>query len=133
MMMDAVYLFVYGTLRPGSSHSMAKFLADHARHVGPAKMPGRLYNLGRYPGMVAAVDADDWVIGDIFQIADADPVLARLDEYEGATGEAPRLFERKRGAAHLESGATVEAWHYQYQRMVPAKAWIRSGVFEPRP
>jgi len=127
--MDTVHVFVYGTLRPGSPHPMAKFLADHARHVGPAKMAGRLYNLGRYPGMVSAGGEGEYVIGDIFQIDASGPVLARLDEYEGATGEEPRLFERKRGVAQLKDGATIAAWYYEYQRTVPSQAWIRSGNF----
>lgn len=123
------HLFVYGTLRPGSRHPMAKFLAEHARHIGPAEMPGRLYDLGRYPGMTDAQDADDQVKGDVFQIEDAIQVLGRLDEYEGVTGDAPRLFERKSGIAKLEDGSKLTAWFYEYQGATRSEGRIWSGDY----
>lgn len=127
--MDGVNLFVYGTLRPGSRHPMARFLAEHARHLGPAQMPGRLYDLGCYPGMIAAQDAGDRVIGDLFAIqGDADTVLSKLDEYEGATSE-PRLFQRVRGVAELDAGNAVAAWFYEYLGKVRAENWLPTGIY----
>src|SRR5580692_7203168 len=45
------YLFVYGTLRKGSGNPHARRLAEHAEWAGPGRIPGRLYRLGRYPGL----------------------------------------------------------------------------------
>ena len=62
-------LFVYGTLRRQSPHPMARYLARHARYVGTARVAGRLYDLGPYPGMLPAAEADDFVHGDLFDEA----------------------------------------------------------------
>ncbi len=128
-MEDAAYLFVYGTLRPGSRHPMAKFLAEHAQHIGRGRMAGRLYDLGRYPGMVATCNQDELVIGDVFLMDDANWVLVKLDEYEGATGDTPRLFDRKRRVAQLDDGSAIPAWVYEYQGIARGEDWLPSGNY----
>ena len=47
------HLFVYGTLRRGSGHPMSRFLAARARLLAGARVPGRLYDLGGFPGLTA--------------------------------------------------------------------------------
>ena len=65
------YLFVYGTLRRRSRHPMARRLAELAQFVGPAKIAGRLYDLGRYPGLQEVQSPDDWVQGDVYDLGEA--------------------------------------------------------------
>lgn len=112
---------------------MARFLADQARYVGAAKMPGQLYDLGRYPGMIAAATPDDWVAGDIFYLGDPEIVFRELDRYEGATGAGPHLFERRCGLAYLESGEILETWWYEYVRSVTAEKRIASWPIHAEP
>jgi len=64
-------LFVYGTLRPFVDIAMAKWLRSNARHLGSATTPGRLYDLGAYPGMRVARGRRERVVGDVYRIANA--------------------------------------------------------------
>src|SRR5262245_24854588 len=122
-----MYLFVYGTLRRGSPHPMARFLAERARYVGIAKIRGKLYDLGRYPGLVPASEA--WAIGDVYELPDGDATLAELDRYEN--GPAPRLiqFERAQVEVTLADGTTLAAWVYWYRGGVQAAQPIASGDY----
>ncbi|HMF18078.1 MAG TPA: gamma-glutamylcyclotransferase family protein [Gemmataceae bacterium] len=106
-------LFVYGTLRRGSVHPMAAFLAQHARLVAEGKTPGRLLELGSYPGMVEAVSSDDWVPGDVFELHDPESTLAALDRYEGCDRSNP-LYIRRQTQVTLSTGKEVTAWYYHY-------------------
>ncbi len=125
------YLFVYGTLRRDSAHPMAQFLAGHARFVAVARTPGRLYHLGSYPGMVSAMDVDDWVHGELFELLDPDAVLAELDRYEGCTPDRPEssLFRRIGTPVTSDDGTVYPAWLYVYTMPVSEAQQIPSGRF----
>lgn len=107
-------LFVYGTLRAGSSHPMASFLAGRARRLGEASSAGRVLDLGEYPGLVDDDDPVRRVAGELWELdAPAAPTLAVLDDYEGC---AEGLFERVRRAVSSGSaGAPQQAWVYLYR------------------
>ena len=47
-------LFVYGSLLSRVRHPMGTRLRGEARLLGQATIQGRLYSLGRYPGLVEA-------------------------------------------------------------------------------
>jgi gamma-glutamylcyclotransferase (GGCT)/AIG2-like uncharacterized protein YtfP len=123
-------LFVYGTLRRKSVHPMARFLAERAAYLGRAKMRGRLYDLGRYPGMTPAELSDDWVHGELYQLHAPEETLDALDRYEGCPlpGE-PALFERAVGEAVTETGESRSVWVYWYRGEVSAERRIRSGDY----
>jgi gamma-glutamylcyclotransferase (GGCT)/AIG2-like uncharacterized protein YtfP len=108
------YLFVYGTLRRGSDHPMAVFLARHARFMAEGKTPGRLLDLGAYPGMVEAKSPDDCVQGDVFELVDRETTLAVLDRYEGCDRADP-LYERRQATVTLSTGDKVTVWYYHYR------------------
>ncbi|MGA2877746.1 MAG: gamma-glutamylcyclotransferase family protein [Bryobacteraceae bacterium] len=80
------HLFVYGTLRCGSKNKFARMLADGGQFVGRARVAGRLYDLGRYPGAVPSDEADCWVDGEVWRLDDPQ-LLPLLDEYEGSEFE----------------------------------------------
>jgi gamma-glutamylcyclotransferase (GGCT)/AIG2-like uncharacterized protein YtfP len=131
MAAEPEYLFVYGTLRPGSAHLMAGFLAARARHLGPARAPGRLYDLGPYPGMVGPAADGDWVRGDLYELPQAQATLVALDRYEGYSvgREAECLFARGRTEAALEAGGRFRAWVYLYAGPLPEGRRIASGDY----
>ncbi len=83
--MSERYVFVYGTLRRGDERDITR-LAPAPRWVGPGVIPGVMYHLGAYPGVVlgrsdAAVgEAAGHVVGEVYAI---DAALERtLDEIE---------------------------------------------------
>src|SRR5574339_636591 len=110
-------LFVYGTLRRGFNHPMARLLALHARYVGAGWLNGRLYHLGRYPGVIFSHRPDDWVRGDLYEMNAPPRLLSRLDRYEGVDTDRKRLAEYQRLIAEIRrgDGATQQAWVYCYR------------------
>jgi gamma-glutamylcyclotransferase (GGCT)/AIG2-like uncharacterized protein YtfP len=124
-------LFVYGTLRQATGHEMAGFLARGTSLLGPARVRGRLYNVTWYPGMVEAVNDDEWVHGDVYELASPAPTLAMLDRYEGCAPEdgSAALFERRRSRAVLQTGETLFCWAYFYLGPVQDENRILSGDY----
>lgn len=107
-------LFVYGTLRRGFDHRMARFLADQARHLGEATVMGTLVNLGSYPAI--AVPGDTRIVGDVYEFPSeaAERHIAALDAYEGCGLEDPRPHEYRREAIRvtLTDGTEARVWSY---------------------
>jgi gamma-glutamylcyclotransferase (GGCT)/AIG2-like uncharacterized protein YtfP len=68
-------LFIYGTLMPGLRLEVQM---HGARFMGPAQVPGRLVDVGRFPGLLLG---DGQVTGEVYEVDAAH--LARLDGVEG--------------------------------------------------
>lgn len=121
------WLFVYGTLRPCVAIPMARWLATAAQYVGPARVRGRLYDLGPYPGMRAALGPREWVVGDVYRVA-SPRVLRVLDRYEAGTRVRPQ-FTRVRCPVRLRRGGSRAAWVYLYRRGVRTAPRIVGGDY----
>lgn len=128
-------LFAYGTLMTRAQASRTgrrerDRLASEARSLGAATLPGRLLDLGRYPGLVER--GDGLVHGEALHLADPETTLRWLDAYEGigpgSTGDAE--YCRVERTIRLESGQELTAWVYLYQRdgadrpEVPHGRWV---------
>jgi gamma-glutamylcyclotransferase (GGCT)/AIG2-like uncharacterized protein YtfP len=132
-----VLLFVYGTLRPAASASAGvRRLAERARVLGAATVPGRLYDLGRYPAARLDEAASGVVRGDLLALpADA---LPAIDAYEGFDPAAPSrgLFRRERCRAQLVAGPPPverEAWVYVWNGDAPPGPLVPGGEWRPQP
>ena len=125
----STFLFVYGTLRRHSLHPMARRLAEAARHVGAARIAGRLYNLGRFPGLKAPRTSEDWVQGDVYDLGENfERTLKEMDAYEDA--EAPTSYQRQLAAVELDDGSSVAVWVYLHLGHVQEEQFIPSGSYE---
>lgn len=86
-------MFLYGTLRKGEANDIFDLAVAHRltapRFVGPTTVTGRLYDFGKYPGLVSAGDGGP-VIGEVYEIEDE--LRAVLDEVERAYPENETLF-----------------------------------------
>jgi len=131
------HLFAYGTLRPKSAPpSLLPFLRS-ASSLGAASVPGRLYNLGSYPGAIADPrdrSPESRIHGEVLKLPGLEAWLPVLDAYEGfdPAAQETSLFVRTRCTATLVSGQALTCWIYLYGRSPPARAHIPSGRWEGR-
>lgn len=105
-------------------------LSRSARHVGAARVRGRLYRVTFYPGLVLSRRGCSWVRGDVYAIAQPARMFPILDEYEDST--APREFQRTTTPVKLDSGEHLVAFVYVYSRATEGLPRIVSGDF-PQP
>jgi gamma-glutamylcyclotransferase (GGCT)/AIG2-like uncharacterized protein YtfP len=122
-------LFVYGTLRPFVTIPMARWLTRVARHVGVARTPGRLYDLGPYPGLRAARRRGEWVVGDLYRLATPRATLQILDRYEAGVGRKRPRFVRAQCTVERGGGRRHVAWLYVYQPSVLSRMRIAHGDY----
>ena len=114
-------LFVYGTLRPFVEIEMARWLRSFASHLGTATTPGRLYDLGAYPGMKTVRGGRERVVGDVYRVTNP-RVFRVLDRYEAN-------FARERCLVKLARGVRRTAWAYRYRHGVAGATRIASGDY----
>jgi gamma-glutamylcyclotransferase (GGCT)/AIG2-like uncharacterized protein YtfP len=132
------HLFLYGTLLPELAPPAIAAAARRLARVGKASLPGRLHDLGAFPGAILDPAARTRIAGAVFALPGDPELLAALDAYEGfLPGDPARsLFVRVRAAARLEDGCELSCWVYEYNRdpgdapLVPGGdylAWKRRG------
>lgn len=124
----ARHLFVYGSLRRDAPRGRHDLLAGHAEFIGPGRVRGRLYDLGDFPGLVAAVTRDEWVRGELYALASPGALVA-LDEYEDFDPAAPEtsLFRRVRREVLMATGGRERAWVYEFAGPVAGRRRVMSG------
>jgi gamma-glutamylcyclotransferase (GGCT)/AIG2-like uncharacterized protein YtfP len=127
------HLFVYGTLLSTAGHPMGVRLQRQARLVGEASIGGRLYSLGRYPGLVETADAGARVHGEIYALANPAAALKWLDAYEGIVpgDHDENDYVRTERAVRLPSGEEIAAWVYLYRKDVCRFPAIPDGRWRP--
>jgi len=130
-MSDQQHLFVYGTLRREFNHPLARRLARQAHFIGQGSVPGRLYDLGDYPGLVPASTAGEQVLGDVYHLTDLARLLPLLDDYEECLPTDPfnSLYLRQEMTVSLAGGGSCRAWVYLFNRPVKSFRLIPSGDY----
>jgi gamma-glutamylcyclotransferase (GGCT)/AIG2-like uncharacterized protein YtfP len=133
------YLFVYGTLMSEAAGTLGRAerdrLARESRKLGPAAVAGaRLYDLGRYPGLVETGDPDDIVHGEVIELIDPRLTFPWLDAYEGIVpGDHDQSeYARLERPIRLANGETLRAAVYVFRRdaarfaPIPGGRWKRT-------
>ncbi|MDF1483675.1 gamma-glutamylcyclotransferase [Ramlibacter sp. H39-3-26] len=128
------HVFVYGTLRRGQCNDIT-LLRPAPRHIGMARVPGRLYHLGAYPGLVldAGTPSGNWVVGEVYAIA---PVLEpQLDVIEGIL-PCPNGEYAKRSVAVLVDAERIDCLVYEVNpgfydeaRRIERGDWLHGAPF----
>ncbi|MFP4683867.1 MAG: gamma-glutamylcyclotransferase [Ectothiorhodospira sp.] len=116
-------VFVYGTLLRGLRfHGALK----GATFLGPARVLGRLFDLGPYP---ALTDGPDQVYGEVYRV-DAG-TLARLDRIEDFDPGDPEgsLYRRVVRRAWLADGEARDIQVYLYNGVVDPRRRIPHGDY----
>jgi len=125
------HLFVCGTLRSGLAPDEVAGLMRNMHRIGVAFVPGRLYDLGEYPGAILDPNCETKVIGEVFQLPDDGAAVEALDAYEGIDPQDPdgSMFVRREAEITLEDGAKLQCWIYVYNREVASSTLITSGDY----
>ncbi|MDC1529705.1 gamma-glutamylcyclotransferase [Gammaproteobacteria bacterium] len=126
------YIFVYGTLRSDSnSENYHRLIAPEFTLVNRATLPGRLYLITDYPGLLRTENNNEYVVGELYAFSGGESRLAALDEYEECATHSPQphLYTRTRESVSLSDGSVYSAWVYFYNLPVAEDRLIRSGDF----
>src|SRR5688572_534590 len=106
------HLFVYGTLMSAARSRLGRGerarLFREGRSLGAAFARGRLYDLGRYPGMTDPHGPRELVHGEVVLLDDPSRSFSWLDEYEGLE------YTRAERRVWLASGDDLSAALYLY-------------------
>jgi gamma-glutamylcyclotransferase (GGCT)/AIG2-like uncharacterized protein YtfP len=123
------YLFVYGTLLD-KQNEFGAYLNDNCTFYADGKMPGKLYDLGEYPGAILTREENKFVHGKIYQLNNPEKVFKILDDYEGfgPKQEQPNLFVRELIDVEISPGKIV-CWVYLYNLSIGGFRLIDSGVY----
>jgi gamma-glutamylcyclotransferase (GGCT)/AIG2-like uncharacterized protein YtfP len=91
-------------------------LAEAATLLGPGRVPGRLYQVKSYPGLVLSDGSDGWVKGEVYRLHDPSALLPVLDDYEGCGSRhaPPFEFDRVLTEATLIDHRRIRCWVYVY-------------------
>ena len=116
-------LFIYGTLMPGLRLEAEM---QGAQPLGPARVQGRLVDVGRYPGLIPG---EGLVTGEVYRVDDAQ--LARLDEVEDVVpgDRAVSQYWRERVLVQDGTLAGQQVWTYVYNRPIDGLTPIAHGDY----
>ncbi|HJT77178.1 MAG TPA: gamma-glutamylcyclotransferase family protein, partial [Gemmataceae bacterium] len=94
-------------------------------------VPGRLYDLGRYPGAVHDPRAATRVRGRVLRLPEGRDVLPALDRYEGFDPAHPgdSLYLRVPQRVDLADGGGLLCWVYVYNRDPGAAPVVPDGDY----
>ena len=116
-------LFIYGTLMPGLRLEAEM---QGAERLGPARVPGRLVDVGRYPGLL---HGEGLVNGEVYRVSDAQ--LAHLDEVEEMVPGDRGASQYWRERVTVQDGALAgqQVWAYVYNLPVDGLTPIAHGDY----
>jgi gamma-glutamylcyclotransferase (GGCT)/AIG2-like uncharacterized protein YtfP len=117
---------VYGLLRAGES-GFARFgLANAFKPLGPCVIPGELWDLGAYPGLVAGPGQ---VVGELFELTDV-AIVPKLDAFEDYWPDEPERSRYDRVKVRLME-PDLDAWVYVWRLgldeavPIPGGDWLK--------
>lgn len=124
------HLFVYGSLLSGFKSQAYDYLSRYFILVAPAKIKGRLYDMGEYPAAISATE-DVFIKGELYIIKNESEfsyAIGQLDDYEGISPEpGEQQFYRRELVDVMHDNNITEAWVYWYCGDVGGRPVIASG------
>lgn len=130
-------LFVYGTLRRDSGHSMSAWLAARAAWLGAATcLESRLYRISWYPALAPGAPGEQ-VRGDLYLLHDPATCWPGLDAFEAVTGAPDDEYACRPCRVVQADGIEVVARAYWYRlplaglEPLPGGDWLRAVPATP--
>lgn len=110
------YLFVYGTLRRNHTPPEMADLMRSLEWIGKGSVPGRIYDLGDYPGAIFDQTSTNEIQGEIYKLPTDGKALEKLDEYEEFRPSRPNssLFVRVCVPVRVKRGKRLNCWAYRF-------------------
>ena len=129
-----LYVFVYGTLKPGGCYH-PHYCGTHLTEAVPAMVRGQLYDFPQL-GYPAMTNGADWVKGYLLKFAQPQAVqaeiLAGLDALEGYRADRPseesEYVRSRLPVFNLSQEFLQEAWGY---RMALEAVRSQHGLYLP--
>jgi gamma-glutamylcyclotransferase (GGCT)/AIG2-like uncharacterized protein YtfP len=125
------HLFIYGTLLPGEAPEEIASIVKRLRRLGSARVRGRLYDFGEFPGAVLDPSSRTMVYGELVALPSDEGLLEALDRYEEFDSSDPKrsLFIRKKAKIWMANGSSREGWIYVYNRHPGRAKLVRGGDY----
>jgi gamma-glutamylcyclotransferase (GGCT)/AIG2-like uncharacterized protein YtfP len=125
------HLFLYGTLLPSEAPKEIASIVKRFRRLGPAKVRGRLYDFGEFPGAVLDPSSRAIIHGELVVLPADGRVLQELDRYEEFDPTDPKgsLFVRKKARVEMANGSSLEGWIYVYNKRPGNAKVVRGGDY----
>lgn len=125
------HLFIYGTLLPHEAPTEIASVVKRFRRLGSAKVRGKLYDLGEFPGAILDPTSRTLIHGELVALPSDDQALQILDRYEEFDPTDPKssLFVRKKAIVRMANGSNREGWVYVYNRSPGKAKLIRGGNY----
>jgi gamma-glutamylcyclotransferase (GGCT)/AIG2-like uncharacterized protein YtfP len=126
------HLFVYGTLLPGEAPKEIAPIVERFRRLGSARVRGRLYDFGEFPGAVLDPSSRTMVYGELVVLPSGERILDEaLDRYEefDPLDQKRSLFVRKKAKIRMANGSSREGWIYVYNRHPGRARLVRGGDY----
>lgn len=129
--MNSNFIFIYGTLLSSLNHPMHNVLEKYAELEGEGHIQAKLYDLGRYPGVMMSGNPSDRVKGEIYKISDGEKLFSLLDHYEGCSDNFPEPHQYLRRVVQVQAddGSMIDAWVYLYNWDSDGHRYIESGDY----
>ena len=122
-------IFVYGTLLD-ADNKYGLYLRDNSKFFSSAKIRGKLFDIGQYPGIILYPDDADLVHGVLLQMDNPETVLDVIDIYEGFGKDQPQPNEFVRVLAEAETESRTQlCWVYVYNLSIDNIPQITSGNY----
>ena len=125
------YLFLYGTLLPTQAPKEIASIVKRFRRLGPARVRGKLYDFGEFPGAVLDSSTRTMIQGELVALPSDERILEALDRYEEFDPLDTRksLFVRKKAKVRMPDGSSREGWIYVYNRRPGGAKLVRGGDY----
>ena len=125
------HVFIYGTLLPGEAPEEIASIVKRLRRLGSARVRGRLYDFGEFPGAVLDPSSRTMVYGELVALPSDEGLLEALDRYEEFDSSDPKrsLFIRKKAKVWMANGSGREGWIYVYNRHPGRAKLVRGGDY----
>ena len=117
------HVFVYGTLRRGDVRDITR-LSPAPQFVGMASVPGELYHLGRYPGVI--LGGTGRVLGEVYAISPA--LEYQLDIIEGVLPQPNGEYFKREVAVSLRDGGSPDTLTCLMYEINPAQTTGRPVI-----